>query len=369
MQFMERIFTNDKMPKRERVEATLNRLPVDRCALLEQVSYNPAVIADWTGKDVGGSEYTFDDICEVIRKTVDLAMPPHPPRGTSMAASDDGFVIQYDNWTSRHVSRPFADEHGACAWLGAKTKTLLSSHFDAAGERDAYRVKIRFLQEKIGETVVLDFSSSYSMTGLCGVYDAMGLEIFTFFQMEYPEVLKGYLEAHLVRAERVVHSIADPALSPVVLIPEDFATKQGPLFSPAFLGEFHYPYVKRLTNAWHEHDVKVIYRSYGNWKRCIPDLAACGVDGFHCLERNCGMDIVELKKAWPEMVWAGGVDGVDLMELGTPAKIKAEVRRQIRETDALRTGGMFVASSSEIKPSIPPENFRAMVEAVSEYST
>ena len=27
-----------------------------------------------------------------------------------------------------------------------------------------------------------------------------------------------------------------------------------------------------------------------------------------------------------------------------------------------RTGGMFVASSSEINPPIPPENFRAMVE-------
>jgi uroporphyrinogen-III decarboxylase len=28
---------------------------------------------------------------------------------------------------------------------------------------------------------------------------------------------------------------------------------------------------------------------------------------------------------------------------------------------------MFVASSSEINPPIPPENFRAMVEAVGEY--
>jgi len=31
-----------------------------------------------------------------------------------------------------------------------------------------------------------------------------------------------------------------------------------------------------------------------------------------------------------------------------------------------RTAGMFVASSSEINPPIPPENFRAMVEAVGE---
>ena len=30
----------------------LRHQPVDRCALLEQLSYNPRVIADWTGKDI-----------------------------------------------------------------------------------------------------------------------------------------------------------------------------------------------------------------------------------------------------------------------------------------------------------------------------
>jgi len=90
------------------------------------------------------------------------------------------------------------------------------------------------------------------------------------------------------------------------------------------------------------------------------------VDGFYCLEPALGMDIVELKNAWPEMVWSGGVDGVDLMERGTPGQVRAEVRRHILKTDALRTGGMFVASSSEINPPVKPENFRAMVEAVGE---
>ena len=76
------------------------------------------------------------------------------------------------------------------------------------------------------------------------------------------------------------------------------------------------------------------------------------------------MDIVELKNKWPEMVWSGGVDGVDLMERGTPAQVREEVRRHILETRALETGGMFVASSSEINPPIPAENFEAMVDAV-----
>jgi uroporphyrinogen-III decarboxylase len=216
------------------------------------------------------------------------------------------------------------------------------------------------LQTKIGDTVILNFS----WTGFCHPFDAMGLELFTFFQLDYPEVLKAYMEASVAAELRRVHAVADPALSPVILIPEDFATKQGPIFGPEFLYEYHYPYIRQVADAWHEHGVTALYHSDGNWKKVIPDLIACGVDGFYCLEPNCGMDVVELKNAWPEMVWAGGVDGVDLLERGTPEEVRAEVRRHIRETRALETGGLFVASSSEINPPIPPENFRAMVEAV-----
>jgi hypothetical protein len=353
------------MTKRERVEATLNHQPVDRCALLEQLSYNPRVIADWTGRPIEGYAYSVDDICEVIRKTCDLVMPPTAPRGTQRVTTPDGFVIQNDQWTAWHVSRPFDTPEGARDWLMNRTARTRSEPFDAGRARESYRREMLDLQAKIGDTVILNFSG----TGFCHPFDSMGLELFTFFQLDYPEVLMEHLEATTAREVRRVHASADSALSPVILIPEDFATKQGPIFPPEFLQTYHYPFVKRLTDAWHEHGVHVLYHSDGNWNKVIPDLAACGVDGFYCLEPNCGMDIVELKNAWPRLAWAGGVDGVDLMERGTPEQVRAEVRRHIRETRALETGGMFVASSSEINPPIPPENFRAMVEAVRQTRT
>ena len=92
----------------------------------------------------------------------------------------------------------------------------------------------------------------------------------------------------------------------------------------------------------------------------------CGVDGFYCLEPSCGMDIVELKQRWPDMVWAGGIDGVDLMEKGTPEQVGSVVRRHIAETNALNDGGMLLANSSEINPTIRLENFIAMVETAGE---
>jgi len=358
----EKIFPDDAIPKRERVERTLEMKPVDRAALHEQLSYNPGVIALITGREIRGFNYTVDDVCEVIRKTMDICFPPIAPRGTERVTSEDGFVTQMDNWTAWHVSRPFSDEHGAREWIVKAIDRLRAEPLDPKAARQAYRSEMLALQRKIGETVILN----YSHTGFCSAFDAMGLEIFTYFTYSYPEVYADYLKLKTERELQRIHAVADRALAPAILIPEDFASKSGPIFSPEFLQTYHYPNVKKVTDAWHAHGVKVIYHSDGNYRKAIPDLAACGVDGFYCLEPNCGMDIVDLKNTWPELVWAGGVDGVDLMERGAPADVRAEVHRHIRETNALETGGMFVASSSEINPPIKPENFRAMVDAVGE---
>jgi hypothetical protein len=217
------------------------------------------------------------------------------------------------------------------------------------------------LQTLIGDTVIIDTSSA---VGLCACWSRVGIELFSYLYADDPDVASEFIEAYVVNEIRRVHAIADPSLSPVVLIADDFATKQAPIFSPAFLRKEHFPRLRRLTQAWHEHGLKVIYHSDGNWKIVIPDMVACGVDGFYCLEPGNGMDIVELKKAWPRHVWAGGVDGVDLMERGTPEQVTKEVHRHILETNALQTGGMFVGTSSEVNPPIRPENYRAMIDAV-----
>ena len=356
----ERLFPGDRMRKRERVEAALAHQPVDRVPLLEQLSYNPRVLAAVLGRPITGFAYGVPEVCEVIRRCTDLIMPPVAPRGRARVTTSDGFVIQHDEWTSWHVSRPFNDVAGACAWLRGRTAAARAAPFDAAAARACYRRGMLDLQAQIGETVILN----YSGTGFCGVFFDMGLELYTFFVEQYPEVLTEYLEVQTAREEARVHAVADRALSPVILIPEDFSTKHGPIFSPTFLERFHYPYVRRLAAAWHEHDITALYHSDGNYRLALPALIACGVDGFYCLEPGCGMDAVEFKRRWPQMVWAGGIDGVDLMERGTPAQVRAAVRRQIVESDALRTGGLFIASSSEINPPIPPENFLAMVAAV-----
>ncbi len=371
----EKIFDSDKMTRRERVEATLNHQPVDRVAIHEQVSFNSGVIQMFVDKKITGFDFTLDDVCAVIRATLDMCFPPGAPRGTGTVTTPDGFVRKLDNWTSWRVSRPFTDEHGARDWMlkrigdlkakGAKgDASRIESAETSSGSspREDYRRQFMDIQDRIGAAVLCKFSG----TGFCGVFDAMGLEIYTFFVDAYPEVLAEFMELSTANEVTRIHSVADVELSPVILIPEDFSTKQGPIFSPDFLKRYHYPYVKRLTDAWHEHGIKVIYHSDGNYKVAIPELMGCGVDGFYCLEPACGMHVLELISLYPQMVWAGGLDGVDLMERGEPEDVRREVLRHIRESHVLQSGGMFLATSSEINPPIRPENFKAMIMAAGE---
>ncbi|MCL1794004.1 MAG: hypothetical protein FWG34_09050 [Oscillospiraceae bacterium] len=362
---MEKIFEKDELTKKERVLRTLGHEEVDRVALHDQLSYNPGVISLYAGKRIKGFGYGAEDIGRAISATLDSCFPICAPCGTGRYTDGYGFAYQNDNWTRWHVSRPFFDEHGAKEWLCRHIGNLKrqTKEFDADSYRKSHSERMRHMCGLVGETVVIDITS----TGFCEAYDRMGLEIFSFFQFEYPEILDEYMEVSANLSILGANAAEYAKFTPAVLIAEDFATKQGPIFSHEFLGRYHFPYVKRLAKALHDGGVYVIYHSDGNYRKSIPSLVGCGADGFYCLEPNCGMDIVALKNEYPEISWAGGVDGVDLLERGTPEQTKAEVGRHIAETKARQTGGMMIASSSEINPQVKPENFRAMVEAADFY--
>jgi hypothetical protein len=359
----EKIFPGDKISKLERVTRTLNHQPVDRVALHDQI-INPGVISLYTGEKIDGFKYGEEEIGRTVRKTLDMCFQLFPPRGKRTARSEDGIVYQHDEWTTWIESRPFNDEKGAAEWLKQRIKALRDkeSCFDDQAEKEKYAAESRRQQKLIGDTVLC----RYHDIGLCKVWSSMGIDIFSFFHTDYAEIMDEYMELYASLKIRWIKAVADPSLSPVVLIADDFASKNGSVFGENILGKYLFAPLARMASEWKNRGHKVLFHSDGNWKKFIPQLLETGVDGFYCLEPACGMDIVELKKQHPEAVWAGGLDGVDLMERGMPEQVRLEAVRQITESNVLREGGMFLASSSEINPAIKPENFKAMVDAAGE---
>ena len=361
----EKIFENDRLSKYERVERTVNMQSVDRVMLHEQLSYNPAVLEYYLKKKIDGYNFTKQDIGKVVKMTLDATFPVFMPYGLGHEVKPDGFEYRLDNWTKWLAKRPFTDEHGACEWLKTQIKQLEDAlrDFKPAEERKKYHSYMMEQQSYIGETVMIDWSI---MTRFCEIFDKMGLEIFSFFYLEYPEVMLRFMELSTEYSCRKVRAAGDNSITPVVLIAEDFCSRTGPIFSPETLYHIHYPFIRQLTDAWHEVGLKVIFHTDGYFKTVIPDLIACNVDGFYCLERSCGMHIEELAIEYPDMIWAGGVDGVGTMEFGTKDDVRAEVLHIIDTTNALKRGGIIIDTSSEINPTISAASFEAMVNAVNE---
>lgn len=99
------------------------------------------------------------------------------------------------------------------------------------------------------------------------------------------------------------------------LIWEDMCYKSGPLISPAMFEKFMLPYYKQLTGMLRDHGVKIVFvDTDGNFWKLIPQFLEGGVTGIFPVEVAAGMEVTELRKAYPKLQLMGGVDKRILFE-------------------------------------------------------
>ncbi|MFZ5918546.1 MAG: uroporphyrinogen decarboxylase family protein [Chloroflexota bacterium] len=111
-------------------------------------------------------------------------------------------------------------------------------------------------------------------------------------------------------------------------------------------------------------EARVLYHCCGAVKSLIPEFIDIGVDALNPVQvSSAGMgDTAALKAEFGDRIcfW-GGIDTQRVLPLGTPAEVRAEVQRRIR--DLSPGGGYVLASVHNIQEDVPPENIVAMVDA------
>ena len=155
----------------------------------------------------------------------------------------------------------------------------------------------------------------------------------------------------------------------VVMIGDDLAGQNGPLFSPAFYRRVVKPrqkalvrHIKSLTRA------KVWYHTCGGCAEFIPDLLDNGVDILNPVQTTAaGMDPALLKARFGRdlVFWGAGCDPQGTLPSGAPDEVRAEVGRIM---DILKPGGGYVFNAiHNIQPGVPPENITALFDAAREF--
>ncbi len=154
----------------------------------------------------------------------------------------------------------------------------------------------------------------------------------------------------------------------VVMIGDDLAGQNGPLFPPEVYRSMVKPrqkklvqHIKSLTNS------KIWYHTCGSVAEYIPDLMDNGIDILNPVQITAkDMDPGDLKNRFGEglVFWGGGIDSQHILPFATPDKVKSDVRKNL---EAFKPGGGYVFNNvHNIQAGVPPENILAMYEAAYE---
>jgi uroporphyrinogen decarboxylase len=149
---------------------------------------------------------------------------------------------------------------------------------------------------------------------------------------------------------------------------DDLAGQTGPLVSPALWRSMVKPRQARIMATIKAHTrAPVFYHTCGAAAEFLDDLIEIGVDILNPVQVSAeGMDTAALKKRFGKRLsfWGGGCDTQKVLNMGSAEKVRAEVRRRIRD---LAPGGGFVFNPvHNIQPGVPATNVDVMFRAARE---
>ena len=155
----------------------------------------------------------------------------------------------------------------------------------------------------------------------------------------------------------------------VIMIGDDIAGQNGPLFNPQLYHRLVKPRHKRLVQYLRSRtNARIWYHTCGACSDFIPDLLDNGIHILNPVQTSArNMNPADLKRRFGGELafWGGGCDAQRVLSRGTPAEVAASVRENV---EALKPGGGYVFNNvHNIQAGIPPENILALFDAAYEF--
>ena len=207
-------------------------------------------------------------------------------------------------------------------------------------------------------------NGALTLLGFPGAFDEprelMGEEALCLACYEEPEMIRDMMETFTDTAVKVIERVGSAVPIDNIMIHEDMAGKSGPLFGPAQIREFFYPYYSKVWEAAKAYGAKVFsIDSDGDVSPILGDLIDCGVNCIHPCEPAGGMDIVQLRRKYGKKIaLKGGINKFAL--LGGEEAIRKEL--EYRLAPELMHGGTFFGLDHRIPNGVTIENYRYYVK-------
>ena len=192
----------------------------------------------------------------------------------------------------------------------------------------------------------------------------VGMEEFLVRMLTDEEFVQRAVDVYVGRSIKMIEAALD-AGADAVMCTEDYSDNRGPIMGDEKFRRFIMPGIKRQVEAAHKKGKYFIKHTDGNIWAILDDLIATGIDGWHGIQINIGMDMARLKEKYGDKLCFFGGTNCDTLITGSPEDVRKEVFQSIQ--GAARGGGLVLTTSNVVPPGATLENYRAMREAVSAY--
>jgi uroporphyrinogen decarboxylase len=147
---------------------------------------------------------------------------------------------------------------------------------------------------------------------------------------------------------------------------DDLGNQRQLMMRPEQFRELIKPYYARVGAACREENLHFWLHSCGNNTEILDDLIAAGVHVFHPVQKHT-MDEQAVAEAFGDrLTFLAGFDVQHVLQEGTPAEVRAEVRFLIDTFDRA-DGGMCLAAGNGIVGGTPFENIEAFLDEAVTY--
>ncbi len=135
---------------------------------------------------------------------------------------------------------------------------------------------------------------------------------------------------------------------------EDISFGKGSMVPIWVVQEYMVPYYKRIIAFLKERGVNIILLDTdGDCNDLIPVYVEAGITGMYPFEAHCGMDIIKVRKEYPELQICGGIPKAEI------AKGKDRIDAILEPAEAvLKTGGYIPFGDHFIPPDVSWEDFK-----------
>ena len=223
---------------------------------------------------------------------------------------------------------------------------------------------VRYVVDQIGDTHFV-----IGRTPVDGTFPwshTVGMEEFLVKMITEPEFVERAVDLYVERSLSYIRAMLE-AGADAIMTTDDYSDNRGPIMGADLFRKYVLPGIQRQCDTIHQLGGYFIKHTDGNLWDVLDDLVDIGIDGWHGIQRNIGMDMGKLKKRYGNRLCLFGGVNAETLITGSEEAVRGEVKSAIEQ--AAPGGGLVLATSNVIPPGAKHENYKAMRRAIHDYGS